>query len=138
MKKRSERAKKYDAYIASDEWKELKLDILMQRGCNCERCLKSLPPNVLQLHHKTYARLFKELASDLELLCPNCHRKEHGIKTTVKSKKTAVKKKVKNKKTISRKYVKLTEAKIRSGQYKTEASKLAAMKRAFKRDGNKL
>lgn len=70
---------KYEAYINSQEWKELKIDLLQQRGCSCERCNKKLAPNKLQVHHKTYERLYEELATDLEILCGPCHMNEHGI-----------------------------------------------------------
>jgi hypothetical protein len=42
------------------------------RGSKCERCESQFK---LDLHHKNYERLGKELLSDLELLCQGCHRK---------------------------------------------------------------
>jgi hypothetical protein len=38
----------------------------------CERC--KLSTTDLALHHKSYERLGRESPSDLELLCPNCHK----------------------------------------------------------------
>lgn len=48
------------------------------RKKTCGRCGKG-PRAGLQLHHKTYERLGRELQSDLETLCDGCHRKEHGL-----------------------------------------------------------
>lgn len=81
---------KYKAYLKSNEWVQLKIDLIQDRGCKCERCNRSRKPTSLQVHHITYKRLYNELASDLELLCRGCHMKEHGIK---KDKKKKVKKK---------------------------------------------
>lgn len=94
--------KKYKAYLKSDEWVQLKIDLLQERGCKCERCNKPRKPTSLQVHHITYKRLYDELAADLILLCGGCHMKEHGIKPTKKKKFTGkarskVKKKAKNK-----------------------------------------
>jgi 5-methylcytosine-specific restriction endonuclease McrA len=76
---KSERKLKYEAYIKSPEWYELKLDLLAKRGCKCEKCSKPKPAQVLQIHHLTYDRLYNEQAADLEILCPICHMKTHGL-----------------------------------------------------------
>ena len=52
-------------------------------GRVCQRCGKR---KGLQVHHKTYVRLFKERMEDLEVLCWGCHRKEHRKKTRPKKK----------------------------------------------------
>ena len=62
-------AKWYQDYLLSDRWVRLKAKIVAQRGINCEEC--GAPHTVL--HHKTYARLFKESARDVTLLCNDCH-----------------------------------------------------------------
>lgn len=77
--------KKYLDYIKSEEWLNLKLDIIQLRGCRCEKCGKPKEPNKLQLHHITYERLFNERAEDLKLLCPRCHQKEHKLPPKRKS-----------------------------------------------------
>lgn len=64
---------KYTAVINSFRWKGLKMRLLGERGHVCGRCGKKAWP--LEMHHKTYERLGEELDSDLELLCPNCHKK---------------------------------------------------------------
>ncbi|MAZ56363.1 hypothetical protein CL653_01060 [bacterium] len=48
------------------------------RGKYCERC-KFKIYQILQVHHKNRDRKNSNL-SDLELLCPNCHAKEHYLK----------------------------------------------------------
>jgi hypothetical protein len=70
---------KYLDYLKSEEWYNLKIDLLQNRGCKCEKCGTKKSPTMLQVHHKTYIRLYDELASDLILLCGVCHMKEHEI-----------------------------------------------------------
>lgn len=91
------RTKEYKQYIKSQEWFEMKLDLIHLRGSKCEKCGKLKQPQKLQLHHKTYVRLFNELPQDLALLCAVCHQLEHGLK--IKTKK--LKKKVELKKPIA-------------------------------------
>jgi len=69
--------KEYLNYLNSKEWSEMKLDLIQSRGCKCEQCNRGKLPNKLQLHHKTYERIFNELPSDLILLCARCHMKQH-------------------------------------------------------------
>ena len=68
----------YYEYLVSPWWTARKAAVIRYRGYRCQRCgLK--PSNGLQLHHRTYVRLFRELPEDLELLCVDCHRREHGL-----------------------------------------------------------
>lgn len=67
-------AKWYSDYLLSPYWLNLKTLVLKVRGSLCERC--SAPYHVL--HHKTYARLFRESKKDVELLCEACHFKAHA------------------------------------------------------------
>lgn len=67
---------KYDEYIKSQEWAEIKNDLYEIRGKRCERCGSK---KFLQVHHKTYERVFKEEPGDLEILCGGCHQNEHGL-----------------------------------------------------------
>jgi hypothetical protein len=62
---------RYNDHLNSEEWRELKREIIDERGAECERCGEE---GVLYLHHKTYERLGEELPSDLELLCGDCHK----------------------------------------------------------------
>lgn len=61
----------YNAYMQSFKWKGKRMRLIAERG-KCERCGRR---GKLELHHKTYERLGEELDSDLEVLCPGCHRK---------------------------------------------------------------
>ncbi len=73
---------KYKRYLQSHEWAQIKNDLFDIRGRNCERCGSSYG---LQIHHKTYERLYNEEPKDLEILCAGCHSKEHNIKTKRKN-----------------------------------------------------
>jgi hypothetical protein len=59
----------YNNYIQSDKWKEKAIKIINRDGnkCICGSTEK------LQVHHKSYDRLFNELESDLITLCDTCH-----------------------------------------------------------------
>lgn len=59
---------KYEAHIRSARWKNMRRDMMRLRGprCEVEGCGRGPP---LELHHKTYARLGRELTTDLKLLC---------------------------------------------------------------------
>jgi 5-methylcytosine-specific restriction endonuclease McrA len=67
----------YNARIKSAQWKNMKRDLIRMRSQKCEKCGSCTS---LQLHHKTYERLGKELMSDLELLCFSCHHKADQIR----------------------------------------------------------
>lgn len=62
---------RYEKRIRSAQWKNMRADIARLRGNKCERCRRGPP---LELHHKTYERLGRELLSDLDLLCRVCHQ----------------------------------------------------------------
>ena len=65
---------KYNDYLSSIDWKAKKTKLFQERGKRCERCNSSYR---IEVHHKTYKRIFNEQPSDLEVLCFQCHRKEH-------------------------------------------------------------
>lgn len=57
--------------MGAQKRERLKID-----GYKCTACGYSAKPNVLMVHHLTYARLGNEDAwKDLVTLCPICHRK---------------------------------------------------------------
>ena len=78
VKKRSLKKRKvdYKTYIKSEEWKVKREKFKEYKKHTCERCGSV---NNLQVHHKHYETLGRESFKDLELLCGNCHMKEHGI-----------------------------------------------------------
>lgn len=69
--------KSYHKYLLSPKWRNIRTDILNERGHNCEKCGEK---KNLQIHHLTYKNIFNEKPEDLMILCRSCHRKEHGLK----------------------------------------------------------
>lgn len=66
---------KYREYLNSDEWKSKRLQKL-KLNPKCEVCGDKSNINI---HHKTYDRIFNENIEDLQTLCRLCHKKAHGI-----------------------------------------------------------
>ena len=66
---------KYHDYLNSIEWKAKCTRLFQKRGKRCEICNSS---HRIEVHHKTYARIFNEKFEDLKVLCFQCHRKEHS------------------------------------------------------------
>ncbi len=79
---------RYERHIRSSQWKNMRKDILRMRD-RCECCGTK---NFLEVHHKTYERLGRELTSDLEVLCKTCHeiadreRTQQGIARSARAK----------------------------------------------------
>ena len=71
MNEEAQWRQRYEARINSEPWRKLRAKLIKTRGDQCESCHKRLP---LELHHKTYERLGRELAADLVLLCSECHK----------------------------------------------------------------
>jgi len=55
----------------------LKIKLIKERGKKCERCTYD-KYEILQLHHKNRNRIDNNL-ENLEIICPNCHYKEHFL-----------------------------------------------------------
>lgn len=68
----------YKDYLLSDKWKKVRLRKLKEAGYRCEECSSK---KFLQVHHKTYKRIYKEHSKDLILLCSVCHRLKHNLLT---------------------------------------------------------
>ena len=68
----------YRAHINSSEWHTFRAKIIIERGCQCERCLAF--GKVLHLHHDSYKRFGHEEPEDVRLLCVSCHEEVHGRK----------------------------------------------------------
>jgi hypothetical protein len=65
-------------YYKTKHWKELSKKIRAETPY-CELCGSK---KRLQVHHKTYFRIYREKRSDLQVLCEDCHLKEvHQQKT---------------------------------------------------------
>lgn len=71
-----ERAARYRTYIASQRWRRhpARLAELEAAGRRCRLCNAGGEEARLEVHHRTYERLFCEQAADLTTLCCNCHR----------------------------------------------------------------
>ena len=79
--------KEYKDYLKSDIWKgkrELVLDTL---GKKCKKCCTH---KNLQVHHKTYDRIFHECIEDFEVLCFKCHVIYHGSESDIRKKRAAI------------------------------------------------
>jgi hypothetical protein len=68
----------YRDYLDSPEWKEKRLNAMTVSGNRCEACGSA---QEMQVHHLTYARIFKEPLEDLMPLCRRCHE---GIEEHIK------------------------------------------------------
>lgn len=64
----------YYEYLASEEWQRVRQWALALYGGKCHVCNTKRNINV---HHKTYERLGKELPDDLMLLCETHHKEYH-------------------------------------------------------------
>jgi len=72
----SERRKQYQAYLMTEEWKH-KAGLVMERdGWVCQSCGEA---TAVEVHHKTYANIFREPLFDLVAVCRKCHTKLHGL-----------------------------------------------------------
>lgn len=78
-KTKSAKRANYERYLDSDAWKALRREILLERGCVCQKCKFRKESRVLHIHHMTYKRLFNELKTDLMVLCISCHRDVHKM-----------------------------------------------------------
>ena len=64
----------YHQYLKSEKWKNKREKKLKQAEYHCQICYS---PRMLQVHHRTYARIGNEKLSDLVVLCKGCHNLFH-------------------------------------------------------------
>ena len=64
----------YKEYLISPEWKYIRDKRLQYDGYRCRICNTA---KNLQVHHRTYARIYKEELDDLTTLCGDCHEMYH-------------------------------------------------------------
>lgn len=67
----------YKLYIKSALWRKKRMNFINNVCNTCESCNIKFPTKELCLHHNTYERLWKELDSDLNVVCTNCHHNIH-------------------------------------------------------------
>ena len=72
MRKQSEF---YKSYLGSASWKRKREEAIKRAGYCCEKCKAPSVDTRLEVHHKTYKRLGKEVPEDLIVLCKACHDK---------------------------------------------------------------
>ena len=75
--------KKYQKYLKSDKFKEIRKIVFERDGNRCCCCGRSPEEGaVLNCHHRSYASLFHEEENDyqdLRTLCQTCHRAIHRV-----------------------------------------------------------
>lgn len=69
--------KEYLTYLKSPQWRVLREQVLARDKYQCFECGAR---GALEVHHTTYARIFREELDDLITLCPACHDDEHKPK----------------------------------------------------------
>lgn len=65
----------YPAYLQTDHWQNLRLQMLQLSGYRCQLC--NTGNAVLHVHHRSYENRGQEPLSDLIVLCADCHGKFH-------------------------------------------------------------
>ncbi len=71
----SPRQSAYREYLTSEHWVQFRAKIISIRGLRCERCKTFAGP--FEVHHLTYVRIGKELETDVQVLCRDCHAAHH-------------------------------------------------------------
>ena len=64
----------YQEYLQSPEWNKRKGWVLIFWGSRCAVCCSN---QKVQVHHRNYDRVGKELLTDLIVLCDTCHALFH-------------------------------------------------------------
>jgi len=67
---------RYRDYLQSPEWDQRRRAALDHAEWRCQLCYAD---SDLQVHHRTYLRLYDELPTDLTVLCARCHAHHHGV-----------------------------------------------------------
>lgn len=70
----SARTRTYLEYLKTPEWRATRNRALQRAGYKCEQCDAR---RELQVHHRTYDRVGRELDTDLQVLCGPCHEGVH-------------------------------------------------------------
>ena len=67
---------KYFEYLKSKSWDKKRKSVIKKAGNKCMICYSG---GKLNVHHRTYERMFEEKLTDLIALCDRCHKKFHDI-----------------------------------------------------------
>lgn len=65
---------RYEAHLASPEWRSLRSRVLARCQGRCEGCAQR---HAVEVHHLSYARLGREMLFDLVAVCNECHDAIH-------------------------------------------------------------
>jgi 5-methylcytosine-specific restriction endonuclease McrA len=65
------RSMKYEDYLQTLHWQELRRVVLSQAGNRCQVCNDG--DGILDVHHRTYENLGDEREGDVVVLCRSCH-----------------------------------------------------------------
>lgn len=68
---------RYAEYLASDSWKEKRKKWMTAWGHRCSICNTHENESILDVHHRTYARVGMEFFYDCVVLCRHCHGLYH-------------------------------------------------------------
>lgn len=66
----------YREYLLTDWWKKIKSAAIRRADSRCQVCYSR---GLLNVHHRTYARLGCEMDNDLTVLCRRCHELFHEL-----------------------------------------------------------
>jgi predicted HNH restriction endonuclease len=87
-KEKSEEYKKYQKYIRSKEWKEIRDEVFEERNQRCQICGRREGEDKakLSVHHNSYEHLYDERdhKEDLLVVCSVCHLAIHRNKNNYK------------------------------------------------------
>lgn len=64
-------------YLRTDHWLRTAAEARQRAGHRCERCGARASYKALDVHHVSYAHLWREYPVDLQVLCRACHMKIH-------------------------------------------------------------
>lgn len=66
----------YKAYLRSAHWDIVRRRALLRAGNQCKGCEST---HILDVHHLSYKRLWREKESDVIVLCRDCHALIHNL-----------------------------------------------------------
>lgn len=78
----------YEDYLKSVHWQKTRLRRLLKANlddqfnviqCDDPACGMWFPLPLIEVHHKTYERLGRELMDDLMVVCCGCHHAQHAM-----------------------------------------------------------
>ncbi|SRR5712692_7802758 len=75
------RALPYKEYVKSIEWNRRRIGAILRASRRCQVCNS---PDELTVHHRSYAHIGEEPASDLVVLCWPCHKLFHEHRRLVR------------------------------------------------------